>query len=53
MDWRKCILCQKDPLDPSSNKNTTVCGYSKLVENIDAFRSNDVPFPKELIWLVY
>ena len=53
MDWSKSILCQVDSnthlLDPSSNKNLSICGYSKLVENINAFKESCVPFPANLL----
>lgn len=53
MDWDICILCQTSTsiplIDASNSKNTAVCGYSKLVENIRAFQSKHIEFPTHLL----
>ena len=40
MNWNLCALCQADGLDlidPRNNRNSGVCGYARLVTNINAF----------------
>ena len=53
MDWEKCVLCQAKsdyPLvDPASNKNAKVCGYTNLTNNIEEFQKCKVPFPSGIL----
>ena len=53
MDWGRCILCQKDSiaplLDPSRNRNNTVCGYVNLKSNIKEFQRSEVPLPVRIL----
>ena len=53
MDWGRCILCQKDSsaplLDPSRNRNKTVCGYVNLENNIEECQRSEVPFPVAIL----
>ena len=46
---KKYMLCQKDSstpsLDPSRNRNNTVCGYANRKNNIEEFQGSEVPFP--------
>ena len=54
MDWERCILCQKDSvapfLDPSRNRNKTVCGYVNLENNIEECQRREVRFLLESLY---
>ena len=49
MDWGRCILGRKDSsaplLNPSRNRNNTVCGYVNLIKSVEEFQRSKVPFP--------
>ena len=49
MDWGSCILCQKHLiapwLNPSHNRNKTVCWYVKVENNIEEYQRKEIPFP--------
>ena len=54
MDWRRRILCQKNSnaplLDPSRDKNNTICGYVSLKNNIEEFQISEVRFLLESLY---
>ena len=51
MNWNLCALCQADGLDlidPRNNRNSGVCGYTRLVTNINAFVNEGLCLPSKI-----